>query len=181
MSGTHFCERLSRPQGHNAAGRIMSVTSPGIEPATFRLVAPCLNQQRLYKLSCIINTAKGCRRLLRLRNCFQLQTTSVNSSYVVLQAAYFLVDTGPEGPPQVEFCASLEWVCICTRKYSWKPNTNTVELDRLHHDRNGVCFIAQQCSSITFVSICFHSRKERLSAHFENVIIFIFIFFFKIS
>jgi hypothetical protein len=32
---THFCQRLSRPQDHNAAGRIRST---GIEPANFRLV-----------------------------------------------------------------------------------------------------------------------------------------------
>ena len=25
IPGTHFCQRLSRPQGHNAAGKIMSV------------------------------------------------------------------------------------------------------------------------------------------------------------
>jgi hypothetical protein len=25
MPGTHFCKRLSRPQGHSAAGRIMSM------------------------------------------------------------------------------------------------------------------------------------------------------------
>jgi len=54
-----------------------------------------------------------------------------------------------------------------------------MELDRLHRDRNGVSFIAQQCSSTTFVSICFHSRKERLSAHFKNVILFILLFLFR--
>ena len=40
--GTHFCWRLSRPQGHSANGRIMSMKIPltyGIEPATFRFVA----------------------------------------------------------------------------------------------------------------------------------------------
>jgi hypothetical protein len=35
IPGTHFCQRLSRPQGHSTAGRISS----GIEPVTFRLVA----------------------------------------------------------------------------------------------------------------------------------------------
>jgi hypothetical protein len=44
IPGTHVCWRLSRPQGHSAAGRIM--TSSGIELATFRLVELCLNQLR---------------------------------------------------------------------------------------------------------------------------------------
>jgi len=46
--GTHFFQRLSRPQGHSAIGRILGqgkipVTPAGIEPATFRFVAQHLN------------------------------------------------------------------------------------------------------------------------------------------
>jgi len=41
--GTHFCLRLIRPQGLSAIGTIMSMTSSGIEPATFRFVAQHLN------------------------------------------------------------------------------------------------------------------------------------------
>jgi len=47
VSGTHFHQELSRPQGHGAVGRNMSlknpVTPPGIDPGTFRLVAQRLN------------------------------------------------------------------------------------------------------------------------------------------
>ena len=46
--GTHFCWRLSRPQGHSAIGMILrqwkiSMTPAGIEPATYRFIAQHLN------------------------------------------------------------------------------------------------------------------------------------------
>ena len=46
--GTHFCQRLSRSQGHSAIGRILCqrkipMTPVGIEPATFRFVTQHLN------------------------------------------------------------------------------------------------------------------------------------------
>jgi hypothetical protein len=50
IPGTHFCQKLSRPQGHSAAGRVMSMkkslTPTGIEPATSRFGAQCLNKLR---------------------------------------------------------------------------------------------------------------------------------------
>ena len=45
--GTHFCQRVSRPQGLSVIGRIMStnnsMTPSGIEPATFPFVSQHLN------------------------------------------------------------------------------------------------------------------------------------------
>jgi hypothetical protein len=50
IAGTHFCYRLSRPQGHSAAGRIMSmkISSDTIENRNRNLpvVAQCLSQLR---------------------------------------------------------------------------------------------------------------------------------------
>ena len=46
IPGTHFCLRLSRPQGHSVAGRIRSMKNSndtiGNRTATFLFVAQCL-------------------------------------------------------------------------------------------------------------------------------------------
>jgi len=41
--GTHFCQRLSRPQGHSPIGRILCQWKIPMKPATFRFVAQHLN------------------------------------------------------------------------------------------------------------------------------------------
>jgi hypothetical protein len=41
--------------------------------------------------------------------------------------------------------------------------SNTLEPDRPQHDRPIACVIAQQHSSATFVSLRYHSRKEKLA------------------
>jgi hypothetical protein len=46
VSGTHFCEWLSKLQGPvrtEGLGKFKKITSSGIETATFRFVAQCLN------------------------------------------------------------------------------------------------------------------------------------------
>jgi hypothetical protein len=46
-----------------------------------------------------------------------------------------------------------------------------VEPDLPQHDSRAACVIAQQYSSITFVSKRFHCHKKKLGAPFKNVII----------
>jgi hypothetical protein len=46
---------------------------------------------------------------------------------------------------------------------------NTLELHTPQHDSPTTCFIAQQYSSATFVSLRFHSLKERIGVLYKNI------------
>jgi hypothetical protein len=46
MTGSHFYWRLGQSQGQNAAGRVMSMTPSGIEPANFWLLSQYLNHAK---------------------------------------------------------------------------------------------------------------------------------------
>jgi len=68
--------------------------------------------------------------------------------------------TKSEGPSQVWFFASLNWVY--TMESCWNPNSKTRETDRPQHYRPTVCVIAKQYSSATFVSLRFHFRWGKI-------------------
>jgi hypothetical protein len=87
----------------------------------------------------------------------------------------------PEDAEQVEFCASRNWIYyMCIHK--------GVQLkSKLQHSGASSaaawpprrCVVAQQYSSATFISLRFHSRKEKFGRLYKNVIFFsIFIFKF---
>jgi hypothetical protein len=74
--GTHFCQKLIKPQGQSQAGRIKSIkknlmTSPGTESVTFWLVAWCLYHRHY----CMPPTAtQTCQNSTVLINCSKTKT-----------------------------------------------------------------------------------------------------------
>jgi hypothetical protein len=61
-------------------------------------------------------------------------------------------------------------IYVYTRQSSWNPNSNTLERNRLQHDRLTACVIAQQYSSAAIVSLRFHSHDEKIRHAFKNMI-----------
>jgi hypothetical protein len=63
-------------------------------------------------------------------------------------------------------------IYLYTRQYISNSHYNTLEPDRLQHDRpTPACVITQQYSPTTYVSLHLHNRKEDFGARFKNVII----------
>jgi hypothetical protein len=78
---------------------------------------------------------------------------------------------------QVAMGHTQSTVCVCTRQSSWKPSSSTLEPDRPQHDRPAAYVIAQQYSSATFVSLCFHSRKGKIRDVSKMLLFLSFTFF----
>jgi hypothetical protein len=67
VSGTHFCWRPSKPQGlvrQEGLGKFKKITSPDIEPATFRFVAYCLNHYATACPGSVTAVRKAIRNLM---------------------------------------------------------------------------------------------------------------------
>jgi hypothetical protein len=74
---------------------------------------------------------------------------------------------------QVEFCASWNQVyCVRTQlAFQLNSSFNTLENDQQQYDLPAACVTTQQYSSATFVSLCFHYRKEIFGVTLKNEII----------
>jgi len=83
-----FCYRLSRPQGSNAAGSIVSVTPSGIEPTTFRLVTQGLNQLRQREPLCLMPGLRNSRNFTPLCHIYSWP----------VQGQLYLSNSGKETP-----------------------------------------------------------------------------------
>jgi len=93
----------------------------------------------------------------------------------------------PGGPFQVGICACHNWVYILSPVHIYR-HTHThkrespVEIQTpthrnligRKHYRPTACVVAQQYSSITFISLRFQNRKEKIGACFKNVIFLLF-------
>jgi hypothetical protein len=124
--GTHLCQRLSRPQGHSAIGRIMSMTPSGIEPATFRFVAQHLND---------CATAVPPYRIVRYHNPedpFQSRLLVIIVLYILLSSSHIMFTNNNCFPPLIvnenfdwksgserepKFSPKMEAVCFCLKRH----------------------------------------------------------------
>ena len=63
-------------------------------------------------------------------------------------------------------------ICVHKTQSSWNPHSSTPESNRPRHDGPAACFIAQQYSSATFVSLLFPFHKEKFDATLNKIILF---------
>jgi len=71
---------------------------------------------------------------------------------------------------------------VCTTESMWNPNSQTLESDQPQNHRRDSCVIAQQYSSATLVSLCFHCHKEKSGARLKILLqCFIFLTLFRIA
>ena len=95
--GTHFCQRLSRPQGHSAIGRIMSLKNSsdtiGNRTRDPQVVAQCLNHyatarprlriQYQYNKHLSDGDVYSCSQW-RAQECLQLQPVACTGMFIVV-------------------------------------------------------------------------------------------------
>jgi len=118
-----------------------------------------------------------CARSYDIFICFKQAAFSLSS------VAWFAYLTCAVVMSWVEICERWKWACnrsnisAFAKESSWNANSDMVVLDQQQHDCFAVCVVAQQYSSTTFVSLCFHYRKEKFCANFENEIVFAFLLF----
>jgi hypothetical protein len=67
-----------------------------------------------------------------------------------------------------------------TRASSWNPNSNTLEPDRLHHDRLSASVTDHPYSYVSLVSLRLHHRAEKIWCALQNVVTFLY-FAFKFA
>jgi hypothetical protein len=65
---------------------------------------------------------------------------------------------------------------VYAKESNLNSNSKTLEPDQPQHDRPITCVVTQQYSSLTYVSLTFHSRKEKLGARLECFSFFIYFF-----
>jgi len=69
-------------------------------------------------------------------------------------------------------------VFVYTRDSSLNSNFNTLDPDWLQHDHHTSYGVTQQYFSATFISLLFHSHKEKFGVFFFKMLLLKFLFYF---
>lgn len=65
---------------------------------------------------------------------------------------------------------TVSYICIYVTKHLKSKLFNTLQPDWPKHDSPAACVIVQKYSSASFLSLCFHSRKEKLRGAFQKML-----------